>query len=137
MVQCVLLLAAPPPATETASTTGVPPSNWTSFFAPSRMLEPWAILGSSAPGSLFASSTSGTDVVRMVILPFLATTVPAAWLPLADAPGVVGILSAAAPGVAPGVTPEAIPRELGLVVELLSGLLIASAPPAEAESAEP
>ena len=42
------------------------------------MLEALAILGSLWPGALFARSTPGIDVVWMAILPFLATTVPAA-----------------------------------------------------------
>ena len=42
------------------------------------MLDALAILGSLWPGALFARSTPGIDVVWMAILPFLATTVPAA-----------------------------------------------------------
>lgn len=42
------------------------------------MLEAWAILGSCCPGALLANSTPGIEVVLMAMLPFLATTVPAA-----------------------------------------------------------
>jgi hypothetical protein len=42
------------------------------------MLEALAILGSLWPGALFARSTPGIDVVWIAILPFFATTVPAA-----------------------------------------------------------
>ena len=82
----------PPPAAATPSTICVPPSNWISCLAPSRMLEACAILGSCCPGALFASSTPGTDVVAMAMLPFLATTVPAAGPPFPA-------------GVAPGSAP--------------------------------
>jgi len=55
--QCWLL--RPPLAAETPITICVPPSNWISLFAPSRMLETAAMLGSCCPGALFASSTPG------------------------------------------------------------------------------
>jgi hypothetical protein len=64
----------------------VPPSNWISFLAPSRMLEASAILGSCCPGALFATKTPGIDVVLIAICPVLATTVPGAGAPLAAPP---------------------------------------------------
>jgi hypothetical protein len=64
----------------------VPPSNWISFLAPSRMLEASAILGSCCPGALFATKTPGIDVVLIAICPVLATTVPGAGAPLAALP---------------------------------------------------
>ena len=68
------------------------------------MLEAWAILGSCCPGALFASSTPGIAVVRMAMLPFVATTVPAAGrpvpaagLPLAPCGSALLLVAAAAP----------------------------------------
>src|SRR5437899_2185330 len=115
----------PPPAAETPSTICVPPSNWISCLAPSRMLEVCAILGSCCPGALFASSTPGTDVVRMAILPVLATTVPAAGAPFpATAPG--------SPPVPCGAPLALLPPLVPLVLELgdppAGGPLMASDP---------
>jgi hypothetical protein len=42
------------------------------------MPEALPILGSRCPGALFASTTPGIDVVRMAMLPILATMVPGA-----------------------------------------------------------
>ena len=122
----------PPPAAETPTTICVPPSSWMSLLAPSRMLEAWAILGSCCPGALFASSTPGIAVVRIAMLPFVATTVPAAGrpvpvagLPLAPCASALPLLAAFAP-VAPGLA------EL-----LVGGALMAAAPLALAGSAPP
>src|ERR1700731_5002141 len=95
-----------PPAEATPSTICVPPSNWISCLAPSRMVETCAILGSCCPGALFASSTPGTDVVRMAMLPVLATTVPAA-----------------GPAVPAGVAPESLPLPCGAALALLVPLV--------------
>ena len=74
---------APAPEGATPTTSSVPPSNWISCLAPSRMLEASAILGSRCPGALFATKTPGIDVVLIAICPDLATTVPGAGLPFA------------------------------------------------------
>src|SRR6266702_1678412 len=107
----------PPPAAETPSTICVPPSNWISCLAPSRMLEVCAILGSCCPGALFASSTPGTDVVRMAILPVLATTVPAAGPPFPA-------------GAAPGSPPVPCGAPLALLPPLAPLMLGLEEPPA-------
>src|ERR1700722_2711778 len=78
---------APAPEGETPTTISVPPSNWISCLAPSRMLEASAILGSRCPGALFATKTPGFDVVLIAICPVLATTVPGAGLPFAAEAG--------------------------------------------------
>jgi len=52
------------------------------------MVDAVAILGSCMPGALLARSTPGIDVVWMAMLPFLATTVPAAGMRLAAAAAV-------------------------------------------------
>ena len=91
---------APAPEGETPTTISVPPSNWISFLAPSRMLEASAILGSCCPGALFATKTPGIEVVLIAICPVLATTVPGAGLPLAGPPAAGAALLALLPSLA-------------------------------------
>jgi hypothetical protein len=120
----------PPPAAETPTTICVPPSSWISCFAPSRMLEACAILGSCCPGALFASSTPGTDVVAMAMLPVLATTVPAAGPPLAAgaAPVSPPVACGAALALPPALLPP-LPPALGLEEPPAGGPLAGPEPP--------
>lgn len=100
---CAADYCVPPPAPEMPTTICVPPSSSISCFAPSRMLEAWAILGSCCPGALFATNTPGIDVVRMAMFPVLATMVPGGGAPFAavaapaSPPALCGALLAAPP----------------------------------------
>lgn len=119
---------------ETPTTICVPPSNSISLLAPSRMLEACAILGSCCPGTLLAKSTPGIEVVEIAMLPFLATTVPAAGPPspacavAGSAAAVRGALLGLLP---PFAAPRAGPGEAGAADPLTAPP--GAGPPVDAE----
>lgn len=97
------------------------------------MLEAEAILGSCSPGALLANNTPGIDVVLMAMLPFLATTVPAAGAPFPAAGAVPGSLFVACGAALALLLPVVGPLMLRLEAPAAAGpLAIAAESPVDA-----